>query len=210
MCRPHPRVVSSSTAFRALQSWSLERDGHLTDASQVVANPRISEGLQLSYPPISASSAGPLHQEEPHDEEHVMRIFTPALDIGSHINAPRSAAGAALPSDSDWATGLRSAAVPPAAWVGTGAVPHGPFPPSPPPNRAGGLSPHTAFQESTFLQAACWTARVLRVPFTACPPCRRFPCSRFWTPASSGRERLPTIPSRAAAPQPLPFPPYGR
>ena len=112
--RRHPRVVSSSTAFRALQSWSLERDGHLTDASQVVANPRISEGSTVvsSYFRLFRWTTAP---RGPHDEEHVMRIFTPALDIGSHINAPRSAAGAALPSDSDWATGLRSAAIPPSA-----------------------------------------------------------------------------------------------
>ena len=166
--RRRPSVGSSATAVRGATSSSLERGRHLTDASQVVANPRRAAGSTVvsSYFRLFRWTTAP---RGPHDEEHVMRIFTPALDIGSHINAPRSAAGAALPLSQTGPLRRKAPLSPRPRWVGTGRGASRPVSTIPPTKPCRRLSPHTAFQESTFPQAACCTARVIRVPCTACP-----------------------------------------
>ena len=98
---------------------------------------------------------------------------------------------------------------PPAALgKGQGAVPHGPFPPSPPPNRAGGFHRTRLSRSQPSFKQLAGLPVSLRVPFTACPSLQTLPLfTQFWTPASSGRERLPTIPSARCGSPASPFSP---
>jgi hypothetical protein len=94
----------------------------------VVANPRIAAGSTggCDWRRLLRWTPSP---RGPHHAPHSLRMLTPTLDIESHINAPRSAAGAEPPPTTGGAGELQRAAVSPgrcSGWLGSGLLPSAP------------------------------------------------------------------------------------